>query len=277
MLELPECTTVARQFEKTAKGKTIEKVVAAQSPHAFAWYNGDPKKYGALLAGQTIAKIRSSGGYVELFTEAAQIIFGEGVNIRFHEGEETLPAKHQLLLRFAGGGAIVCTVQMYGAMFASPAGAFDNPYYAAALEKPSPLGKGFSQRYFLDMARETPAKLSLKAFLATEQRIPGLGNGCLQDILFRAGMNPQTKLQYLDKAALKRLYGSVTTTLTEMAKKGGRDTEKDLFGKPGGYPTILSNKTASQPCPVCGSGIEKKAYLGGKIYFCPICQPAIAK
>jgi hypothetical protein len=31
-------------------------------------------------------------------------------------------------------------------------------------------------------------KLSLKALLATEQRIPGLGNGVLQDILFKARM-----------------------------------------------------------------------------------------
>ena len=36
---------------------------------------------------------------------------------------------------------------------------------------------------------------SAKAFLATEQRIPGLGNGCLQDILFRAGLNPRKKLE----------------------------------------------------------------------------------
>jgi formamidopyrimidine-DNA glycosylase len=36
--------------------------------------------------------------------------------------------------------------------------------------------------------------LSAKAFLATEQRIPGLGNGVLQDILFTAGIHPKRKM-----------------------------------------------------------------------------------
>lgn len=277
MLELPEAATMAKQLEKTVKGKTIRRVVAAQSPHAFAWYNGDPKGYDALLSGQTIGRARSSGGYVELFTDDAQLIFGEGVNIRFHADDRTLPAKHQLLLRFDDGSAVVCSVQMYGAMFASRIGGFENPYYAVALEKPSPLARKFSQKHFLDIAGATPAKLSLKALLATEQRIPGLGNGCLQDILFQAGMNPQTKLQFLDASDLKRLYQAVTETLADMAKLGGRDTEKDLFGNPGGYQTILSNKTVARPCSGCGGGIERKAYLGGKVYFCPACQPVVTK
>lgn len=277
MLELPECAVIAKQLGKTVKNKTIQKVVAAHSPHTFAWYNGDPKGYAALLTGQVVGSVRSSAGYVEIFTAGTQLIFGEGVNIRLHEDSRTIPAKHQLLLQLDDGSAIVCTVQMYGAMFASRLGEFENPYYSVALEKPSPLGKKFSQKYFLDMADKTPGNLSLKAFLATEQRIPGLGNGCLQDILFQAGMNPQTKLACLAASDRKRLYQTVITVLTDMTNRGGRDVQKDLFGNPGGYKTILSNKTASQPCPACGGAIEKKAYLGGKVYFCPTCQPVITK
>lgn len=277
MLELPEAAVIASQLAKAVKGKTIRKVIAAQSPRKFAWYNGDPKGYDALLSGQTITRASSSGGYVELFTDETQLILGEGVNLRFHADEWTLPPKHQLLLQFKDGSALVCTVQMYGAMFASRLGEFENPYYAVAQEKPSPLTRKFSQKHFLGIADKAPAKLSLKAFLATGQRIPGLGNGCLQDILFQARMNPQTNLQFLDARDLERLYQSVVTVLADMVKQGGRDTEKDLFGNPGGYKTILSNKTATQPCPVCGGSIEKKAYLGGNVYFCPTCQPVVVK
>ena len=57
-----------------------------------------------------------------------------------------------------------------------------------------------------------------------------------------------------------------------MKDYGGRDTEKDLFGKPGGYRTILSSKTLTYPYRVCGSGLKREAFLGGNIYFCPECQ-----
>jgi formamidopyrimidine-DNA glycosylase len=57
-----------------------------------------------------------------------------------------------------------------------------------------------------------------------------------------------------------------------MTARGGRDTELDLFGRPGGYVTVLSKNTVDQPCPLCGALICKEAYLGGAIYFCPGCQ-----
>ena len=166
---------------------------------------------------------------------------------------------------------------MYGAMVASRRDGFRNPYYAAALEKPSPLAGKFTRKYFHDIAGRTSGKLGLKAFLATEQRIPGLGNGCLQDILFHAGMNPQTRLACLDKSDLDRLHNAVRAVLADMAAQGGRDTEKDLFGNPGGCKTVMSNKNSSRSCPVCGSGIERKTCLGGRVYFCPTCQPPVSR
>lgn len=58
-----------------------------------------------------------------------------------------------------------------------------------------------------------------------------------------------------------------------MTIKGGRDTEKDLFGCSGGYMTKLSKKTVKEPCRICSGQIIKKAYLGGSIYYCEGCQP----
>ena len=116
-------------------------------------------------------------------------------------------------------------------------------------------------------------KLSVKAFVATKQRIPGLGNGVLQDILFHARIHPKRKMDTLTVEEYEKLYGAVKDTLLAMTVKGGRDTEKDLFGCNGGYKTILSSKTKELPCPVCGGQIKKEAYLGGSVYYCPVCQP----
>ena len=68
------------------------------------------------------------------------------------------------------------------------------------------------------------------------------------------------------------VFDSVKRVLAEMTRHGGRDTERDLFGQPGGYQTVLSKKTVDKPCPACGTVICKEPYLGGAIYFCPGCQ-----
>ena len=73
-------------------------------------------------------------------------------------------------------------------------------------------------------------KLSAKAFLATEQRIPGLGNGVLQDILWYANIHPKRKISTLSAEQKHKLFRSVKTILAEMTELGGRDTERDLFG-----------------------------------------------
>ena len=113
----------------------------------------------------------------------------------------------------------------------------------------------------------------MKAFLATEQRFPGIGNGTAQDILFRAGLHPKRKLATLAKDDQDRLLASIVSTLREMTDLGGRDTEKDLFGKLGGYRTSMSKNTLAAGCPLCGGKITKEAYLGGSVYYCPHCQP----
>ena len=115
-------------------------------------------------------------------------------------------------------------------------------------------------------------KLSLKGLLATEQRIPGLGNGILQDILFNAKMHPKKKGNSLSDRDKEALFNSVKNTISMMVSKGGRDTELDLFGKPGNYKTILCKNTVNKPCPVCGAIIKKEAYMGGSIYYCEKCQ-----
>jgi len=164
------------------------------------------------------------------------------------------------------------TVAMYGGLSCFPQGANDNPYYLASRQKTSPLSEAFTQDYFFSLFVPDTEKYSLKAFLATEQRIPGIGNGVLQDILFKAQLHPKRKVSTLTTKDKESLFHAAKLTLKEMAALGGRDTEKDLFGNPGGYQTRMSKNTVGQPCQVCGSLVIKQAYMGGSIYFCPGCQ-----
>ncbi len=272
MLEIPEAVTIARQIGGQLTGKRIVTAVAAAFPHGFAWYNGDPAGYGELLAGRMVAGARAVGGMVEVLLDGAGMIFCDGASPRFCAPGAKRPKKHQLLVEFDDGSALSCGVQMYGGMWAFRVGEFENGYYETAKRKPSPLTDAFTPGVFGDIVAAADGKLSAKALLATEQRIPGLGNGALQDILFRAGIHPKRKVQTLTESDVERLYESTVGTLRRMTEAGGRDVEKDFFGNAGGYKTVLSRLTVGKPCPVCGQEIVKEPYLGGAVYCCPGCQ-----
>lgn len=276
MLEIPESTTIARQLGETVRGRTIVKALANTSAHKFAFYFGDPAAYHARLSGQVIGDSAGIGAMIEIAAGSRRIVFGDGANLRLYARAAEAPLKHQLLLELDDGSALVCTIQMYGSVLAFEDGENDSKYYLIAKSKPSPLGSAFDRAYFDALMVPGTEKLSSKAFLATEQRIPGLGNGVLQDILLRAGIHPKRKMATLNAAELDGLYRAVTETLAEMTRLNGRDTEKDLFGSTGGYKTALSKNTVGKPCAVCGAEIRKEAYLGGTVYWCPGCQPPTA-
>lgn len=273
MIELPESVSIAGQLNDTVCGRRIAAVTAACTPHKLAWYYGEPPTYPGLLVGRSAGKAAPLGSMVEIEVEDARVLLGEGVAIRFHGRGQPRPARHQLLVEFDDDSALSASVQMYGGLGAFPEGELDNYYYRVAGEKPSPLSPEFDGVYFHRIVgQDGVRKLSLKGLLATEQRIPGLGNGILQDILFNARMHPRKKVNSLVGKDVEALFDSVKNTISRMAAKGGRDTELDLFGKPGGYRTILCRKTAGKPCPTCGTVIRKEAYMGGSVYYCGQCQ-----
>ena len=252
---------------------TVTDVFNATYPHKFTWYTGDPAAYRNLLAGKKFLSAAGYGAFVDLLLEdKVHVALSDGVHMRYCSAGADIPSKYQLLITFDDDSFLVFTVAMYGGINAFR-DKLDNPYYLGALSKPSPHDNRFDAAYFDRLVAGAKPNLSAKAFLATHQRIPGLGNGVLQDILFNARIHPKRKMATLGERELDALFGAVKSTLAEMTAVGGRDTEKDLFGNSGGYKVILSKNTYTDPCPVCGGALVKEAYLGGAVYYCPHCQP----
>lgn len=273
MIEIPEVYVLAEQIDKTIVGKTVKKVIAGAVPHKFAWYSGDPSAYPELLEGKTVTGARPDTGTTDIWDCNVEVICGDmllslSTPVKYFEPGEKLPKSHQLLLEFEDGSRMCCTVHMWGAMLCVP--------YSDGMprrqQEPDPMTDAFDEaRFDMLWSREKPS-LSVKALLATQKRIPGIGNGVLQDILFQAGIHPKRKLQSIGEEEKVRLYHSIKTTLKEMRDRGGRDTERDLFNRPGGYKTILSAKTIKYPCKRCGGTLVRESYLGGNVYYCPVCQ-----
>ena len=151
-------------------------------------------------------KAEAIAGFVQISCDNLRLLFNDGVNIRYLAEGNPVPQKHQLHIQLEDHSSIVCTVQMYGGLWLFQDGENESPYYITAMEKPSPLSDALIFIYFQKILHNTKQTLSAKAFLATEQRIPGLGNGCLQDILFNAQVNPRTKIENLSASVIERLY-----------------------------------------------------------------------
>ena len=273
MIELPEAVTLANQASDSLVGRTVVGAEADHTPHKLLWFFGDPARYPDLLTGRTITGATSWAGHVELAAGDLRVLLSEGAAPRLHPPGDPIPAKHQLRLDLDDGSTLVVAVAMYGGIQVFHDGANDNPYYLAAMTTTSPLDPAFDVGYFNAMLDADGAeKLSAKALLATGQRIPGLGNGVLQDVLWYARLHPKRKIGSLSDEHRGALFESVRSTLARMAHEGGRDTERDLFGRPGGYETVMSRLSLELPCRRCGGRKVKEPYLGGAVYYCSGCQ-----
>lgn len=273
MIELPEAITLGQQLNEALTGKIITDVFNSNSPHKFTFFTGDPLTYKQLLTGKKIVSAQSYGIFVDIMLEDnIRISLNDGIN--FHYGNESskIPAKYQLLLTFDDESFLALTVAMYGGI-AIYQGEFDNKYYNKSVKSISPLSDAFDKTYFESLINKETKNISAKALLATEQRIPGIGNGTLQDILFNASIHPKRKILSITDMEKENLFQSIKSTLKVMTDNGGRNTENDLYGNKGGYTTLMSKNTYKNPCPKCRGSITKENYMGGTIYYCPNCQP----
>jgi len=275
MFELPEFATLARQINETLTGKVIWEGSLGNSPHKFVWYNRSPDEFARLVKGKVVGKARAKGKWLFISLDPGYILlFGEcGGKILYHPAGSAPPGKYHLLLTFEDGSHLSAMTQMWGAMELHEAGKEQERQYVKGM-RPTPAEPEFTYEYFSALIDSLLAgeKQSVKGLLTQNQVIPGLGNAIAQDILFRSGLHPRHPIADLNERQRRKLYDAILATVGEVTAKGGRYDEVDLYSNPGRYVRLMDAKAAGNPCPQCGTPIEKIQYLGGACYFCPRCQ-----
>lgn len=272
MIELTEALPFALTANDTLKGQEIINVEVLKTPHKFAWINHDQEVYQSKLTHKKIGSVMASAHYIRFILEDnTELAIGEDINSKYISAQDN-EMKHQFKLDFSNGYSLVFQVKLYGFILLGTKEELikSQPYYKKAVEAISPLDRQFTYDYFIKSTLLDCMKGSVKQALATEQHIPGLGNGLLQDVLFHAKMSPKKKLAKITDAEKIRLYHSVIDKIKEVVSFGGRDTQNDMFGQPGNYHTLMT--TSNNSCPECGQALVKEAYLGGKVIYCPNCQ-----
>lgn len=275
MIELPEALVIARQMDKELVGKRILHGNRGNSFHKFAFSSGTPEEYEAIFKDKTIGRTSAHGMSIltEIGREHKLVLGCGGERILLHAKEVKLPKKYHLLLQFEDGTSLTVTISGWGNTLLLPASEAGQHAHVKE-DQITPLDDAFTLDYFQQLFAEVDPKSSksIKYFMITKPGVWGAGNGCLQDILFRAKIHPRRKVVDIYASEQHALYDALKGTLAQMIDLGGRSSEYDLYGNRGGYVRILDRETKGKPCPECGTPIEKIQYLGGACYLCPRCQ-----
>ena len=275
MFELPEVVTLARQINESLTGKIIRTGSLGNSPHKFVWYNRSHEEFARLTKGKTIGEAQAKGKWLFISLDPGYVLlFGEfGGKLLYHPAGSQMLKKYHLYISFEDDSFLTAFTQMWGAMELYESGREQERELVKEM-KTTPTDPGFTFAYFsalIDALLEGE-KRSVKGLLTQDQIIPGLGNAIAQDILFRAGLHPKHPINELSKEQRQKLYAAIVNTVHQVISQGGRCDEYDLYNHAGKYTRLMDKKTVGNPCPACGSKIEKIQYLGGACYYCPHCQ-----
>ena len=271
MIELPEAVAIARQLSKALKGKRVAAANAGNSPHKWVWYKPSREALAQKLPGLVVSGATGVGRGIrlELEQDLAFVADDFGGRVLYHAPGTKLPKKYHACLEFDDASFLTVAIQGWGFIKVEPR---DAPGLAPGAA--SPIERAFTAARLgklLDGC-ERREKDSIKTFFINGKSIAGIGNGYLQDILFRARIHPTRKIGDIAPAERKALHAAVKDTVKEAIKLGGRTTERDIHGNPGRYQPLMDRFAKGKPCPACGTAVEAIKYLGGTCYVCPKCQ-----
>jgi formamidopyrimidine-DNA glycosylase len=272
-IELPEALTLARQMDGELRGKRIERVHLGEAC-ATLIRQGFVNLHEVDVSRMTVESVTSKGKWIFVHLQSGMVLLfalETGGKILYHLGPELVPGRSHVKLDLADGSFLTEQVVGWGWAKAFPEGEEERQRYPGNLGVSPINDEEFTLEAFGAILDRSSQK-KIKPVLLEQTQVAGIGNGYVQDILFRARLHPARKAKDIDEAERLGLYRSIIETLSEAVRLGGSQFEVDLYDHPGGYQRILSDRTKGQPCPVCGTPIGKITLQGAASYLCPACQ-----
>ena len=264
MPELPEIAVFGSDMQKELAGRTITQIEVLQ-PKCL---NLPEEDFQGALAGARILSVTPHGKWLKVETTGGWLLLNLGMG-----GEilltrrDRLPEKVRLLFDLADGGCLAVNFWWLGSAHYVQELA-DHPQVAA-------LGPDFMS-LSLDEFRKLlrGRRGGIKAFLLDQKRMAGIGNVYVQDPLFKAKIHPLRRIDTLSEEEIEALYGAIRETLQESIDHGGAAYELNLYGKHGGWDRsfLLVAYREGEPCPRCGTAVEKIKTGSTSTHICPHCQ-----
>jgi formamidopyrimidine-DNA glycosylase len=144
----------------------------------------------------------------------------------------------------------------------------------AGLENLNPGGLEVFDATTEEFARAIRAKNhTLKRALTDPRILSGIGNAYSDEILFDAQLSPFTLTQKLNDEEVERLFAAIKRTLTEWLERLRAEAVKSFPEKVTAFrPDMATHGKYGQPCPRCGSKIQRIRYGSNETNYCPTCQ-----
>jgi formamidopyrimidine-DNA glycosylase len=144
----------------------------------------------------------------------------------------------------------------------------------AGLDKLDPGGLEVFDATLEEFARAIRAKNhTLKRALTDPRILSGIGNAYSDEILFEARLSPFTLTQKLSDTDVEHLFESIKKTLTDWADRLRLDSTDRFPEKVTAFrPDMATHGKYGEPCPRCGSKIQRIRYGSNETNYCPTCQ-----
>jgi formamidopyrimidine-DNA glycosylase len=273
MPELPEVETIRRQLAPALEGRRLARI-QVRDPR---WCEpAPPDAIEDALNGRLIERVGRRGKYL-IFS------FEDDVHLAMHlrmtgnlllvpaDAEEPghlrvvmeLDDDRRVLfvdVRRFGTGDVLLGSDALAEFFASRLGV-------------EPLSADFTAEALRALARGR--KQPVKAFLLTQERVAGVGNIYADEALFRARIHPLRPVGTLRRPQVEALRDAVVESLEAGidAKGASIDDYRHVDGAQGSFQDrFLVHTRAGEPCPRCGTTIQKLRAAGRGTYVCPRCQ-----
>jgi formamidopyrimidine-DNA glycosylase len=142
------------------------------------------------------------------------------------------------------------------------------------LAKLDPGGLEVFQADLQQFARALTAQNhTLKRSLTDPRIFSGIGNAYSDEILWEAKLSPFTLTQKLTEGEIERLFNAVRNSLNDWverlrAENGDKFPDKvTAFRK-----DMATHGKYKEPCPRCGTKIQRIRYASNETNYCPTCQ-----
>ena len=144
----------------------------------------------------------------------------------------------------------------------------------AGLEDLNPGGLEVFDATAAEFAQALRAKNhTLKRALTDPRIFSGIGNAYSDEILFDAKLSPFTLTQKLGDEEVERLFAAIKRTLTEWVERLRAEAVKGFPEKVTAFrPDMATHGKYGEPCPRCGSKIQRIRYGSNETNYCPTCQ-----
>jgi len=272
MPELPEVETVKETLKRQILGKRIDKV----DVRCERIVRGIPvSEFTHDLSGHVILDITRQGKYIFFHCDGIVMVVHLRMEGKFFLKPDTDPyEKHEhVIFVFSDHTTLrYHDVRKFGTMELMSPG---TEQLAKGVDKLGlePFATGFGKDYLKPLVQKS--KRPIKSILLDQTVVAGLGNIYVDEVLFRAKLDPKRPGTSISDHDLEQIAVFSKQVLAKAIELGGSTIRSYVssLGVTGRFQNELKVHTmVGKPCPVCGTVIEKTKVGGRGTYYCPHCQ-----